>query len=100
MKESGPQAELFGLVTRNREQPFRLRVNDIIRINGKLCRVIHVSECAAVVLINRPLREFKTRFDRLVRFQPKPAMFRISPNSAVEVLNRPIRKPTKLKGKR
>ena len=100
MEEPGQQAELSGLVTPHREQPFRLRVNDIVRIGGKLCRVIHVSDCAAVVLMNRPPREFKTRFDRLVRFQPKPATFRISPNSEVEVLNRPNKKTTNKKGKK
>lgn len=100
MEEPSQQAELSGLVTLYREQPFRLRVNDIVRFDGKLCRVIHVSDCAAVVLMNRPPREFKTRFDRQVRFQPKPAMFRISPNSEVEVLNRPNRKPTNKKGKK
>ena len=99
MEEPGQQAELSGLVTPHREQPFRLRVNDIIRIDGRLCRVIRVNECAAVVLMNRPPRQFKTRFDRLVRFQPKPVMFRISANSEVEVLNRPKPKPTKQKGK-
>jgi hypothetical protein len=100
MKEPGQQAELSGLVTPYREQPFRLRVNDIVRIDGKLCRVIHVSDCAAVVLMNRPPREFKTRFDRIVWFQPGPLLFRISPNSEVEVLNRTLRKPAKQKGKK
>ncbi len=100
MEESSQQAELFGLIPHYREQQFRLRVNDIIRIDGRLCRVIRVSECAAVVLMNRPPREFKTRFDRVVRFQPSPAQFRISPNAELEVLNRPKRKPPKQKGKK
>jgi hypothetical protein len=91
MNEHGQQAELFGLVPQTTEYPFRLRVNDIVRIDGKLCRIIRVTECAAVVLMNRPPREFKTRFDRQVRFQPRPAMFRISPNAEVEVLTN--RKP-------
>jgi hypothetical protein len=97
MNEHGQQAELFGLASQTTEHPFRLRVNDIVRIDGKLCRVIRVTECAAVVLMNRPPREFKTRFDRQVRFQPRPAMFRISPNAEVEVLTN--RKPTKRKKK-
>ena len=34
------------------------------------------------------IREFTTRFDKPVRFQPQPAMFRISGNSEVEILYR------------
>jgi len=37
--------------------------------------------------MNRPIRVFKTRFDKPVRFQPPPAIFRISPQSEVEILN-------------
>lgn len=85
------QAELFGLISRTFPPPFRLRVNDVIRIDGRLCRVIRVTESAAVVLMNRRTREFKTRFDKPVRFQPSPATFRISPNAEIEVLNRKAR---------
>ena len=60
-------------------------------MDNRLCRVLRVNECAAVVLINRPVRNFKTRFDKPVRFQPPPAIFRISPQSEVEILN-PTRK--------
>jgi hypothetical protein len=35
-----------------------------------LCRVIRINECAAVVIMNRPVRDFKTRFDKPVRLQP------------------------------
>jgi len=82
------QPELFGLVWQTRSPSFRLRVNDIIRIEGKLGRVIRVNECAAVVIVNRPPREFTTRFDKPVRFQPSPVTFRISANSEVKILNR------------
>jgi len=97
METNGDQAELFGLIWRPHFQSHRLRVHDIIRIEGKLARVIRVTDCAAVVLMNRPVREFKTRFDKPVRFQPPPIMFRISANSAVEILNRSDRKPSKRK---
>jgi hypothetical protein len=46
-----------------------------------------VNECAAVIIMNRPVRVFQTRFDKPVRFQPPPALFRISPQSEVEILN-------------
>ena len=84
------QAELSGLIWRPFRHPFRLRVNDVIRVDGRLCRVIRVTECAAVVIMNRPKREFTTRFDKRVRFQPSPVTFRIAANSEVEVLNRRI----------
>lgn len=82
------QTELFGVVWFKPEKPFRLRVNDLFRCDGRLCRVLRVNECAAVIVMNRPVREFKTRFDKPVRFQPPPATFRISPDSEVEILNR------------
>jgi hypothetical protein len=86
------QAELFGLIWWPEEYRFRLKANDVIRINGRLCRVIRVTECSAVVLMYRPVRDFTTRFDRRVRFIPSPVTFRISPNSDVEILNRRKRK--------
>ena len=79
----------FGLIWRSCEFPFRLRAGDVLRLaDGKLCRVIRVNECAAVVVMNRPVRDFKTRFDKPVRFQPPPIMFRIGSNSESEILNR------------
>jgi hypothetical protein len=88
MKPDDPQGELFGLVWQRLEHPFRLRLNDLIRIGDRLGRVIRVNECAAVVLMNRPMRQFSTRFDKPVRFQPSPLTFRISVNSETEILNR------------
>ena len=82
------QAELFGIIWRPFRHPFRLRAGDVIRFDGKLCRVLRVNDCAAVILLNRRTREFITLFGKNVRFQPKPALFRIASNSDVEILNR------------
>ena len=83
------QAELFAVIWLDSPRhPFRLHAGDVIRIEGRLGRVIRVNECAAVIIMNRQAREFTTRFDRHVRFQPQPALFRISPNSDVLILNR------------
>ena len=79
------QAE-FGIIWQLGTYPFRLRAGDVIRFENQLCRIIRVSECAAVVIMNLPVRDFKTRFDKLVQFQPPPKLFRISPNAEVEVL--------------
>jgi hypothetical protein len=86
-RDSG-QAELFGLIWRPLNDPLRLRAGDVIRFSDRLCLVVRVNDCAAVVVMNRPPREFVTRFDKRVRLQPKPAMFRISSHSEVEILNR------------
>jgi hypothetical protein len=65
-----------------------LRSGDIIRFEGKACRVLRVSDCAAVIAVARPARDFTTLFGVRVRIQPKPALVRISPQSEVPVLNR------------
>ena len=83
-----PNQTEFGLIWQPAQLPFRLRAGDVIRFDHRLCRVLRVNECAAVVLMNRPPRDFKTRFDQPVRFTPPPALFRISPHSEVEILNR------------
>ncbi len=81
------QAELFGILWPY-QHPFLLRANDVFRFEGRLCRVLRVTESAAVVLMSRPTRQFITRFDKPVRFKPSPRIIWISPNSDVEVLNR------------
>ena len=81
------QTEFVGILWQPLPHPFRLHAGDVIRIDHRLCRVLRVNDCAAVVLMNRSVRAFKTRFDKPVRFQPAPAVFRISPQSEVEILN-------------
>lgn len=88
------QGELFAVVWEYRENPFRLRTDDLVRIENRIGRVLRVTESAAIVLVNQPKREFKTRFDKPVRFQPAPITFRISANSEIEVI---YRKPVKRK---
>lgn len=81
------QAE-FGIIWQVSAYPFKLRAGDVIKFNNRLCRVVRVNECSAVVIMNQPVRDFKTRFDKPVRFQPPPKLFRISPQSETPVLNR------------
>jgi hypothetical protein len=81
------QAEFLGIIWQPLQHPFRLHAGDVIQLAGRLCRVVRVNACAAVVIMNRPVRDFKTRFDKPVRFQPPPTLFRISPNSDLEILN-------------
>jgi len=67
---------------------FRLRPGDVIRLEGKPCPVVRVTDCAAVVVVARPARTFTTLFGKRVRIQPKPALVRISPNAELPILNR------------
>ena len=78
----------FGIIWELGEYPFRLRAGDVFRFEGRLCRVVRVNESCALVVMNKPVRVFTTRFDKNVRFQPPPARFHISPNSEVTILNR------------
>ncbi len=85
------QAEFFGIIWRKLNPPFRLRAGDVIRYDGRLGYVLRVNASSAVVIMNRPVRQFKTRFDKPVRFQPPPATFHISSNSETEILNRKVK---------
>ena len=85
------QAE-FGISWQLVKYPFKLRAGDIFRYEDRLCRVLRVNYSCAVVIMNRPVRVFKTRFDKPVRFQPPPRLFYISPDSEVTVLNRKARR--------
>jgi hypothetical protein len=87
---NGEQGEMFRIAWQPRRFPFRLRVNDLVRVDDRIGIVIRVTECAAVILINRRTRDFKTRFDKPVRFQPPPITLRISANADTEILNRKV----------
>ena len=83
------QTQFVCIIWRHPKPPStRLRAGDVIRFGNRLCRVIRVNDCSAVVMMNRPTRVFTTRFDKHVRFEQPPATFRISPQSEVEILNR------------
>lgn len=83
-----PNQTEFGIIRHLPEYPFKLRAGDVILFDGRFCYVIRVNYSSALVIMNRPVRDFKTRFDKPVRFQPPPRRFYISPNSEVQILNR------------
>jgi hypothetical protein len=68
--------------------PFRLQPGDLIRYEGKPCRVVRVNDCAAVVAVTKPARTFTTLAGKTVHLQPSPALVRISPNAEIPILNR------------
>ena len=87
-----PNQDEFGIIWELSAYPFKLRAGDVFKFNERLCRVIRVNYSSAVVIMSLPMREFKTRFDKPVRFQPPPKRFYISPDSEVTVLNRKARR--------
>ena len=87
-----PNQDEFGIIWELSAYPFKLRAGDVFKFNERLCRVLRVNYSSAVVIMSLPVREFKTRFDKPVRFQPPPRRFYISPDSEVTVLNRKSRR--------
>jgi hypothetical protein len=81
------QPELFAILWLPPQHPFRLRVGDVFRQGNRVCRVVRINDCSAVIVRNQKAREFETRFRGPVRFQPSPTTFRISPKVSVEILN-------------
>jgi len=67
---------------------YRLRAGDLVNYSGQPCNVVRVNDCAAVVAVKKPAREFTTLFGVRVHIQPKPALVRISPQSEIPILNR------------
>ena len=67
---------------------YTLRPGDIVQYAGQPCRVLRVSESAAVVAVVRKPRTITPRFGEPVTVQPAPKLERISPNSEIEILNR------------
>ena len=67
---------------------FTLRAGDVVVYAGQPCRVLRVSDCAAVVAVIQKPRTITPRFGPPVTFQPKPKLERISPQSEIPVLNR------------
>ena len=67
---------------------FTLRAGDVVQYAGKPCRVIRVSESAAVVGVIQKPRTITPRFGKPVTIQPAPKLERISPNAEIPILNR------------
>ena len=67
---------------------FTLRAGDLVEYAGQPCRVVRVSESAAVVEVIQKPRTITPRFGKPVTIQPAPKRDRISPNSEIPILNR------------
>jgi len=67
---------------------FTLRAGDLVEYAGQPCRILRVSDCAAVVAVIQKPRTITPRFGQPVTFQPSPKLARISPQSEIPILNR------------
>jgi len=67
---------------------YTLRVGDLVEYAGKPCRIIRVSDCAAVVAVIQNPRTITPRFGKPVTIQPRPKLERISTQSQIPILNR------------
>jgi len=67
---------------------FTLRAGDLVEYAGQRCRVLRVSDCAAVVAVVQKPRTITPRFGKPVTIQPSPKLERISPQSEIPILNR------------
>ena len=67
---------------------YTLRAGDVVEYAGQHCRVVRVSESAAVVEVMQKPRTITPRFGKPVTIQPSPKLERISPNSEIPILNR------------
>ena len=67
---------------------YTLRAGDVVQYAGKPCRVIRVTESAAVVAVVQKPRTITPRFGKPVTIQPAPKLERISATSALPILNR------------
>jgi hypothetical protein len=67
---------------------YTLRAGDVVEYAGQPCRVIRVSESAAVVEVIQKPRTITPRFGQPVTIQPAPKRERISAQSEIPILNR------------
>ncbi len=70
------------------QNSFTLRAGDFVQYAGQPCRVVRVSESAAVVEVIQKPRTIQPRFGKPVTIQPAPKRERISANSEIPILNR------------
>ena len=67
---------------------YTLRAGDLVEYAGQHCRVIRVSDCAAVIAVIQKPRTITPRFGKPVTIQPAPKLERISAHAEIPILNR------------
>jgi hypothetical protein len=69
---------------------FTLRTGDLVQYAGQPCRIVRVTESAAVVAVIQKPRTITPRFGQPVTIQPSPKLDRISPQSEIPILSRSV----------
>jgi len=69
---------------------FTLRAGDLVQYAGQPCRIVRVTESAAVVAVIQKPRTITPRFGQPVTIQPSPKLDRISPQSEIPILSRSV----------
>ena len=69
---------------------FTLRTGDLVQYAGQPCRIVRVTESAAVVAVIQKPRTITPRFGQPVTIQPGPKLDRISPQSEIPILSRSV----------
>jgi hypothetical protein len=69
---------------------FTLRTGDLVQYAGQPCRIVRVTESAAVVAVIQKPRTITPRFGQPVTIQPSPKLDRISPQSEIPILSRSL----------
>ena len=67
---------------------YTLHVGDVVQYAGQHCRVVRVTESAAVIAVVQKPRTIVPRFGKPVTFTPAPKLERISAQSEIPILNR------------
>jgi hypothetical protein len=82
------QAALFTNKKPTMKNSSRLHAGDVVAYAGQPCRVVRVTESAAVVAVAQKPRTITPRFGQPVTIQPRPKLERISAQSEIPILNR------------
>jgi hypothetical protein len=82
------QAALFTNKKPTMKNSSRLHAGDVVAYAGQPCRVVRVTESAAVVAVAQKPRTITPRFGQPVTIQPRPKLERISAHSEIPILNR------------
>jgi hypothetical protein len=69
---------------------FTLRTGDLVQYAGQPCRIVRVTESAAVVAVIQKPRTITPRFGAPVTIQPSPKLDRISPNAEIPILSHSV----------
>ena len=69
-------------------ETFYLRAGDVVRFDGRPCKILSVNDCAAVIAIPQDPRTFKTVMGKTVTITRATKRERICPDSPLTIIER------------